>query len=142
MLEFFKEQLVEVQEELKDLYKQRRNAGVEARGSYDNRISMLKKELANLEQEIAALRTQKTTNSTNENAMSKSEKQDIETLVRAGQTAEAVDRIVQYSNNRKLSLIVANFRHHHEQYVRGLLTYRDYTVEANKMNDFLLDFLI
>ena len=75
-------------------------------------------------------------------AMSKSEKQDIETLVRAGQTAEAVDRIVQYSNNRKLSLIVANFRHHHEQYVRGLLTYRDYTVEANKMNDFLLDFLI
>ncbi|MGB1207302.1 MAG: tetratricopeptide repeat protein [Chitinophagales bacterium] len=52
MLEFLKEQLVETQEELKDLYKQRRKAGVEAVGGIENRIKQLKKERKKLLKEI------------------------------------------------------------------------------------------
>ncbi|MGB1207303.1 MAG: hypothetical protein ACPG5B_16770 [Chitinophagales bacterium] len=142
MLEFFKEQLAKTKQELKDLYKQRRNAGVEAKGGYENRIAMLKKEMASLQQEIAELRTQKATNPTNDNAMSESEKQDMKKLIHAGQTAEAVDKIVEYSNDRKLLLAIANFRHHHEKYALGQLSYSNFTVEANKMNDFLISFLV
>ena len=108
MLEFFKEQLEETQEELKYLYRQRLKAGVEAKGGIENRISMLKKEMVSLQKEIADLQTKITVTNPkprHPKSMSESEKQDIITLVHAGQTAQAVDKIVQYSNDRKLLLV-------------------------------------
>ena len=62
--------------------------------------------------------------------MSENEKQVIRTIVYSVQTAQAVDKIEQYSNDKKLKLAIANFRHHHEKYTLGQLSYSDYVVVA------------
>ena len=146
MLEFLNEQINEVQEELKDLYRKRRNAGIESRGGYENRIAMLKKELGELQKEAAAEMQQnkptvKPPSSKTRKQITENEKNELLTLVYAGETAAAVQKILLFSDDKKLLLAAANFQQHHDKYTMGQLSYSDYAVAGNRMNEVLLTFL-
>ncbi|MCP3929973.1 MAG: hypothetical protein GY705_12840 [Bacteroidetes bacterium] len=148
MLDFLNKQLSNTEEELKDLFRMRANAGPESVGGIENRIFSLKKERSRLLKEIQELETIPPEESVEEKPNVTSEKvskeqliKEIRSLIANGKTKNAIEKIQANWDDNTITLLAARFNRINSQNNLGILPHADYVIELNRITNSLLNTL-
>ncbi len=141
MIEFLKQQLSNVEKELKQLYVERSRSGVETTGSYENMIDRKKKERHKLMEEIKEAESISSPVNNN-NSKSSPNKDEIKSLIQKGKIEDVLDKMLQLdSNSNDLMLLSSRYSRLKSDNNRGILNSNSYSIELNKITNSLLSLL-
>ncbi len=146
MLDFLKEQLANIEEQIKELYRRRANAGIEAVGSYDNMIKSKTAEYERLQKEIARFSTPTTESSTTSTppptpAPAADPKQHVINLVSSGKLQEAIKFMQEKWTDNSIILLSARIQSAEKQRDDGVISQADYGLARNRITNAILNTL-
>ena len=148
MLEFFKEQIRKVEDELKGLYAERSNAGIETEGGYDNIIARKKRELDKLSKELEELKSESINGSQSEESLgskstklSQKQKDEITSLIQRAELEKAINRLLQIVQKSVIIQLSGRFHKLKQQNLTGVISSSEYHSSTNKITLDLLNIL-
>jgi len=139
MLEFLKQQLDKVEEELKELYTNRARSGVETVGAYDNAIALKKKEYEKLLQDIADLKNKPSDVSSS--APNNSLEEDVIKLIKKGDIKNAIILLANNLDKPEITLLSARYNRLESDNNKGILTNEVYNLGLNRIINSLIAIL-
>ena len=139
MLDFLKEQLANVEEELKQLYIDRSRAGVETVGSYEIMIDRKGKERQKLIDDIK--RESGKANQTSTLPKAGTSKAEIINLISNGKLKKAINAMLEQGIENDVVLLSSRYNSITKQMNGGIISSEKYQIEINRITNSLLAIL-
>ena len=135
MKEFLEEQKSKIEEELKQLYKDRARSSVETEGSYDIMIDRKKRELAKIINDLDG------SSDSEIKTIDIDLKNKIKSLIVHGKIKEAIESLMNISQSDQLILLSSRYNRIQNQYNSELISQANFSIQLNKIANSLLSIL-